>query len=753
MEVLPTELPQNETPTKMNRTPDEESSSVNATGSSEQTEPSFENPGSPEPEKVEDDSHEKTVDESIPNKTEEDSTEKTEQSPEKSQEPEESHPAPNSDPKQVESDSAEKNEQSPEKAEEVHPEPTEHSTPEKVEDPPPEPTEHSTPEKVEEENQPKIYGLLSEDELLEAMYLVSVYREFWENKKFKLGWEQPVIPLKSVEHLLEEAAEIVTQLKAKNSVSPVGGNAHEYLWNLESLPPADEFVRDLIHATLQHADGYVDGLNQNTVDEGISKIVQAQLQNEGQPMVLQATSREGKELEKKIKDSWANTTNLLNEVLSDSNTLWTSSLVSELDNVQSSIEALRRQIDCFQARKSFKQQSDLSSRCKQQQEIAPEPTKSTPEEIEETKTGLLKVEIVHQKVTNLTSELSSLTNTVEGDIKNLGSLAQNPKKSMEHITEMKKKAAIYLDQLSKDLDVLDAISAQNLRALRKKEVLHVQQLIESVEKVQDQIFKLEEEIKPAAEAQERQEKEEDEKKQAEEKKLAEERAKAIEKQTEDLQRKKQEIQKQHAKIEQARQNAKVPSSSSSSRQVALKEPEAPIDLEAAWKNLKLDVSLKTQELRDAYVIVGNIPNMKREDITIRIEEDKLIVGGFRGPTKAELETMLRHLQTRTNLHAMTQRERALAVLRCGVGKFGTWSQVFSLPSEVDRDEIEASYNHGVLKLTLPKKQQRSPPRGYFDPYSEGSPIPRSLHRSPYYEPYQTRPRYGYRNPNQFSGFW
>ena len=40
--------------------------------------------------------------------------------------------------------------------------------------------------------------------------------------------------------------------------------------------------------------------------------------------------------------------------------------------------------------------------------------------------------------------------------------------------------------------------------------------------------------------------------------------------------------------------------------------------------------------------------------------------------------------------------------------FGQFTRVFTLPSLVDTDKVEARYEHGVLKLTLPKSAAAKP---------------------------------------------
>ncbi len=40
--------------------------------------------------------------------------------------------------------------------------------------------------------------------------------------------------------------------------------------------------------------------------------------------------------------------------------------------------------------------------------------------------------------------------------------------------------------------------------------------------------------------------------------------------------------------------------------------------------------------------------------------------------------------------------------------YGTFSRSFTLPSVVDQEKIKAEYKDGVLRLTLPKKEEAKP---------------------------------------------
>ena len=81
-----------------------------------------------------------------------------------------------------------------------------------------------------------------------------------------------------------------------------------------------------------------------------------------------------------------------------------------------------------------------------------------------------------------------------------------------------------------------------------------------------------------------------------------------------------------------------------------------------------------------------LPGLKQEQIELRLDGDELVVEGAR--------EMVRE-QEGEQFHRV---ERS----------YGKFSRRFRLPSTVDRDAIEATYRHGLLRVTLPRREQRHP---------------------------------------------
>jgi HSP20 family protein len=86
------------------------------------------------------------------------------------------------------------------------------------------------------------------------------------------------------------------------------------------------------------------------------------------------------------------------------------------------------------------------------------------------------------------------------------------------------------------------------------------------------------------------------------------------------------------------------------------------------------------------VIKAELPEMKREDITVTFENNVLTL---RGERKLEREVK------RDNFQRM---ERS----------YGSFSRSFTLPNTVDAARISASYKDGVLTIRLPQREEAKP---------------------------------------------
>ena len=91
---------------------------------------------------------------------------------------------------------------------------------------------------------------------------------------------------------------------------------------------------------------------------------------------------------------------------------------------------------------------------------------------------------------------------------------------------------------------------------------------------------------------------------------------------------------------------------------------------------------------DAHEVVlkAELPEMKREDISVTFENGVLTLKGER---KFEQET------TKENYHRVERRH-------------GTFSRSFTLPNTVDASRINAAYKDGILTIRLPQREEAKP---------------------------------------------
>ena len=92
------------------------------------------------------------------------------------------------------------------------------------------------------------------------------------------------------------------------------------------------------------------------------------------------------------------------------------------------------------------------------------------------------------------------------------------------------------------------------------------------------------------------------------------------------------------------------------------------------------------EEADAIRIMAEVPGVKREDVKISLEGNVLTIHGQKQQA-AEERTERVHRYERT---------------------YGVFERTFTLPASVDANKIKASYDQGVLTITLPKMAEARP---------------------------------------------
>lgn len=109
--------------------------------------------------------------------------------------------------------------------------------------------------------------------------------------------------------------------------------------------------------------------------------------------------------------------------------------------------------------------------------------------------------------------------------------------------------------------------------------------------------------------------------------------------------------------------------------------------EWSWERA-LYVPLDVSEFEDHYLVKASLPGIDPEDIEITFTESTLTI---QGEVKREEETEDQRYHVR---------ER----------RYGSFTRSIQLPSHVDEEHIEASYEAGELALRLPKTEEARPKR-------------------------------------------
>jgi len=92
------------------------------------------------------------------------------------------------------------------------------------------------------------------------------------------------------------------------------------------------------------------------------------------------------------------------------------------------------------------------------------------------------------------------------------------------------------------------------------------------------------------------------------------------------------------------------------------------------------------ESDEAYTVTAEVPGVKRDELTLEIQEGVLSIRGEKKSEREETRDRGRYLE-RT---------------------YGAFSRSFTLPPDADADRIAASFQDGVLKITLPKRPESKP---------------------------------------------
>lgn len=97
-------------------------------------------------------------------------------------------------------------------------------------------------------------------------------------------------------------------------------------------------------------------------------------------------------------------------------------------------------------------------------------------------------------------------------------------------------------------------------------------------------------------------------------------------------------------------------------------------------------SLDVSESADGFQVSVDLPGVKPDDVKVELHEGRLTVSGTRQTVKEDKDK---------NYHRVERLS-------------GSFVRSIALPNEVDMEQIDAHYEHGVLHISLPKSAKQQP---------------------------------------------
>ena len=99
-------------------------------------------------------------------------------------------------------------------------------------------------------------------------------------------------------------------------------------------------------------------------------------------------------------------------------------------------------------------------------------------------------------------------------------------------------------------------------------------------------------------------------------------------------------------------------------------------------------ALDISERKDAYLVTVELPGVKLDDLQITLEDGLLTIQG---------ERHFAHDSSEQQFHRVERR-------------YGAFRRSITLPAQVQAEQIEASFDNGVLQIVVPKMEEATPKR-------------------------------------------
>lgn len=90
------------------------------------------------------------------------------------------------------------------------------------------------------------------------------------------------------------------------------------------------------------------------------------------------------------------------------------------------------------------------------------------------------------------------------------------------------------------------------------------------------------------------------------------------------------------------------------------------------------------ETEDKFLITAELPGMKKEDISVNLDNNRLSISGERKFESEDSGKTFHRVET----------------------SYGSFNRSFQLPDNIDEDSISASYENGLLNISIEKSEEK-----------------------------------------------
>lgn len=118
----------------------------------------------------------------------------------------------------------------------------------------------------------------------------------------------------------------------------------------------------------------------------------------------------------------------------------------------------------------------------------------------------------------------------------------------------------------------------------------------------------------------------------------------------------------------------------------------------------LAVAVEIAEFDDKFTLEFDLPGMAKSDLTIDLNDSVLVVSGERKSAYDPSATTEAHAGARDEAREESQEAKSPVVKSSR--RYGHFQKSFKLPDTVNKENIAAQMNAGVLTLTLPKQAKK-----------------------------------------------